>query len=564
MCGIIAVRVTDDATPYLLDGLARLGHPAGVSAATAVRTVRGGTGATRSVAGVGSARPHGGCSDRISVAHDGVVANAGRLRRTLTAQGHRFRTADDGEVVAHLVGRALAVDPDLMLAVQVATAQLEGSWAVAVLDARDGRMVVAADGSPLVAARSLLGDFVASDVAAIAPWCETFVALRDGDVVELGDAWDWSSGGVAVPVPFPTPTPFAATTPGRGDHPDHMAKEIAEQPAVVASILRRVAPHTADGSAWVRLGLPGFHRLAVVACGSSRHAGEAIAAAVRGIGGVPTDVVVASEADQAVLGPSTLVLAVSRSGETAGVLRALDVLDDRYPVLALTSTPDSSLANRADAVLDTRAGAEVGIAPTKTFTAQLVVGITAMVAAMVASGRIEPARARLLVDELADLPARLVHAEQVSADRMPLLVASVARAGGFLVTARGAALPYAAEGALKLTELSSRWAEAHPVGELQHGALALVDEGTPVVVIDQGEPDTLAAVAAVRARGGFVVTIGGAGSDVPALGPRGVGSAAWGPVEAVVPLQMLARGLALRLGCAVDKQLRSTAAVSAE
>ncbi|MGD3261507.1 hypothetical protein QT366_22625, partial [Xanthomonas citri pv. citri] len=154
---------------------------------------------------------------------------------------HVFRSDVDSEVIAHLVERALAVDPDLMLAVQIATAQLEGSWAIVVLDARDGRMVVAADRSPLVVARSARGDFVASDVGAIAEWCETFVALRDGDVVELGEAWTWSSGGITVPVPFPTPSPFAAAALDLGDHPDHMAKEIEEQPAVVSSILERVA-----------------------------------------------------------------------------------------------------------------------------------------------------------------------------------------------------------------------------------------------------------------------------------------------------------------------------------
>lgn len=604
MCGIIAARVTDDATPYLLDGLERLEYRGYDSAGVAVRTAGGGTETIRSVSRVGdlrtlvaarsgdaltgtgightrwathgivreaNAHPHADCSGRISIVHNGIIENADRLRANLERQGHVFASDVDSEVIAHLVERALAVDPDLMLAVQIATAQLDGSWAIVVLDARDGRMVAAADRSPLVVARSARGDFVASDIGAIAEWCETFVALRDGDVVELGEAWTWSSAGVTVPVPFPTPAPFAGVALDLGDHPDHMAKEIEEQATVVSAILDRVARRAADGSMWVGLGLPGFHRLAIVACGTSLNAGQVIATALRGIGGVPTDIVVASEAEQAVLPAGTLVVAISQSGETADVLRALDRFEDRHPVLALTNNVHSSLARRADAVLDCHAGPEVGVAATKTFTAQLVVGVAAAISALVASGRIDPARAAALVAELTDLPARIEHAAVVSADRIPLLVSSVREASGFLFLGRGPGLPYAAEGALKLKELSYRWAEAYPAGELKHGPLALVDESTPVVVIDHGEPRLQANIAEVRARGGFVITIGGEGSDIPALGRRAAGdlawgrsTAPWGPLEAVVPLQMLARELALQLGCDVDKPRNLAKSVTVE
>ncbi len=614
MCGIIAARVSDDATPFLLDGLERLEYRGYDSVGVAVRTAAGRIATVRSVSRVGdlralvaarsatvpagdaltgvgightrwathgavreeNAHPHADCAGRISVVHNGIVENAERLRATLERQGHVFRSDVDSEVIAHLVERALSVDPDLMLAVQIATAQLEGSWAIVVLDSRDGRMVAAADRSPLVVARSARGDFVASDIGAIAEWCETFVPLRDGDVVELGEAWSWSSEGVAVPVPFPTPSPFAPAALDLGDHPDHMAKEIEEQPGVVAEVLDRVARRTADGSTWVGLGLPPFRRLAVVACGTSLHAGQVIAGTLRTLGGLPTDIVVASEADQAVLGPDTLVVAISQSGETADVLRALDRLEDRHPVLALTNNVHSSLARRADAVLDCHAGPEVGVAATKTFTAQVVVGVSAVVSALVASGRVEPARAAALVEDLAELPGRMAAAAAVAAHRVPLLAATVREASGFLFLGRGPGLPYAAEGALKLKELSYRWAEAYPAGELKHGPLALVDDGTPVVVVDHGDPRLQANVAEVRARGGFVVTIGGAGSDLPVLERAaaadpartdlvwGRSVAPWGPIEAVVPLQMLARELALQLGCDVDKPRNLAKSVTVE
>ncbi|PYY38337.1 glutamine--fructose-6-phosphate transaminase (isomerizing) [Curtobacterium sp. MCBD17_030] len=609
MCGIIAARVADDAAPYLLDGLERLEYRGYDSAGIAVRTSTGGTETIRSVSRVGdlrtlvaarsgdpftgigightrwathgavretNAHPHADCSGRISVVHNGIIENGDLLRGQLSAQGHVFVSEVDSEVITHLVERALAVDPDLMLAVQIATAQLEGSWAIVVLDARDGRMVVAADRSPLVVARATRGDFVASDIGAIATWAETFVALRDGDVVELGESWTWSSRGEVVAVPFATPSPFAAEALELGDHTDHMAKEIEEQPTVVAEILDRIAGRVVDGSMWRSLGLAPFERVAVVACGTSLNAGQVISTALRGLGGVPTDTVVASEADQAVLTPGTLVVAISQSGETADVLRALDRFADRYQVLALTNNLHSSLARRADAVLDCHAGPEIGVAATKTFTAQVVVGVSAMISALVASDRIDRSRALALVGDMQRLPGLLAGAAEASLDRIPLLVSSVRDASGFLFLGRGAGLPFAAEGALKLKELSYRWAEAYPAGELKHGPLALVTDGTPVVVVDNGEHKIQANVAEVRARGGFVITIGGVGADVPALGRDAgrlvsrrtdvtdQGMSLWGPLESVVPLQMLARELALQLGCDVDKPRNLAKSVTVE
>jgi glutamine---fructose-6-phosphate transaminase (isomerizing) len=234
MTGIIAARVNEDAAPYLLTGLGRLAPRGYDSAGLAVRTLDRGlavvrsadripslrrgvdawTGAPRGGIGIAhtrwassgevserNAHPHLDCTGRIAVVHNGEIENAVALRELLVAQGHAFRTDTDSEVIVHLVERALAVDPDVMLAVQIATAQLQGSWAVAVLDAPTGRLVVAADGSPLVVARSPLGDFVASDVTVIAGWVESFVELEDGDVAEIGHSWTWSSRGYMVEVP---------------------------------------------------------------------------------------------------------------------------------------------------------------------------------------------------------------------------------------------------------------------------------------------------------------------------------------------------------------------------
>lgn len=611
MCGIIAARVSGDVTPFLLEGLERLEYRGYDSAGIAVRTIDRDHVVVRSTHRIGdlreqvaalprerftgigightrwathgavtdaNAHPHVDCHRRISVVHNGIVENADALRDALVRQGHVFGSDVDSEVIAHLIERSLALEPDLLLAVQVATAQLDGSWAIVVLDAQTGRMVVAAEHSPLVVARAALGDFVASDVGAIAAWAETFVPLRDGDIVELDDAWVWTNAGTSVPAPIPQRSPFAVAALELGTHPDHMSKEIAEQPAVVAGLLDRLAPHIVDGELWTGLGLAGFHRLAVVACGTSLNAGAVIASMLRTTGRVPTDLIVASEADVTVLTPGTLILAISQSGETADVLRALDRFDDRFPVLALTNNLHSSLARRADAVLDAHAGPEVGVAATKTFTAQVVVGVATMTAALVASGRIARDQARSLVGEMHRLPGLLSAAYEASSARVPLLVSGIRDATGFLFLGRGGALPFATEGALKLKELSYRWAEAYPAGELKHGPLALVTDGTPVVVVDNGEPRLQANIAEVAARGGFVITIGGADADIPALGggamrrrpaaarasDRVAGTAGWGPLESVVPLQLLAREFALQLGCDVDKPRNLAKSVTVE
>ncbi|WIB12882.1 SIS domain-containing protein [Curtobacterium sp. MCPF17_052] len=378
-------------------------------------------------------------------------------------------------------------------------------------------------------------------------------------------------------MPFATPSPFAAEALELGDHTDHMAKEIEEQPAVVAEILDRIAGRAVDGSMWRGLGLASFERVAVVACGTSLNAGQVIATALRGLGGVPTDTVVASEADQAVLTPGTLVVAISQSGETADVLRALDRFADRYQVLALTNNLHSSLARRADAVLDCHAGPEIGVAATKTFTAQVVVGVSAMISALVASGRIDRSRALALVGDMQRLPGLLAGAAEASLDRIPLLVSSVRDASGFLFLGRGAGLPFAAEGALKLKELSYRWAEAYPAGELKHGPLALVTDGTPRGrrrqrrAQDPGErrrgpcPRRLRhhhrwcrrrrTRTRTRRRPAALATDRRDRPGHVALGGR---SSPWSP------LQMLARELALQLGCDVDKPRNLAKSVTVE
>jgi glutamine---fructose-6-phosphate transaminase (isomerizing) len=343
---------------------------------------------------------------------------------------------------------------------------------------------------------------------------------------------------------------------------DFMAKEIDEQPAAVARILDELGGWIATGKLWHDLGLLAFDRLRVIGCGTSLNAGHVIGNVVRRVGDLPVSYTVASESDWEITEPGALRLALSQSGETADVLNAvLSARADDSPVLALTNNPYSTLARRADAVITCLAGPEVGVAATKTFVCQIVAGVAVMLSALVASGRASATVTRRLVDDLRRLPDQLAAAGTVAKFLVPAIAEELADATGFIFIARGSGLPYAAEGALKLKELSYRWAEHYPAGELKHGPLALVSTGTPVVVVDNAHPKLANNVAEVCARGGRVISIGHNRSTVPVLGED---SGPWGPIESVVPLQILARNLALILGLDVDKPRNLAKSVTVE
>lgn len=591
MCGIVACETVKPAARYLVEALARLEYRGYDSVGIAVSDPAGVINKVRTTARVGdlrrriselpedpagelgighsrwathgevseeNAHPHVGCTDRIVIAHNGIIENAADLRTGLTAAGHRIATAVDSEVIAHLVEDELHRG-SLDEAVGAAVQRLEGSWAIVVLDAHTRELVAAAHHSPLVVACSDEGDFVASDVAAIAPWIDTFQVLEDGDVVRLGAIPRWWRGGVPIAPPDEIPCTVATHEISLGQYPDFMAKEIDEQPEVAARVLETWSPLAADPSLWDSFGLPEVERVLIVACGTSLNAGRAIGTLLSRVGGLPHQAVVASEAHSQIVEPGTLILALSQSGETSDVLRAVDHLArSGSPVLAITNNPHSALGRRADAVMACHAGTEVGVAATKTFVAQVVAGACLALSILSAHRRIPLAHARRCADELALVPDLLAHAIGVATRSVPPLVDATRDARGFIFLGRGCGRIYADEGALKLKELTYRWAESYPAGELKHGPLALVDRGTPVLVVDDVAGRLATNIAEVRARGAHVIRIGGPGSDIPVLGlptdPHGVTSIGWcGPIGSVVAMQVFARNLAVTLGRDVDK-----------
>jgi glutamine---fructose-6-phosphate transaminase (isomerizing) len=595
MCGIIACRADGPVIEFLRTGLRRLEYRGYDSVGVAVRTCDGGiarlrtverigaldrqvlewTGpkldgvgightrwATHGVVSEGNAHPHTDCTGQISLVHNGIIENADKLRSALTLSGHRFGSDVDSEVLCHLIEDQLHLYGDLFESVETALIAVEGSWALAVLEHATKRLVVAANHSPLLVARTRYGDFATSDVAAVAEWVDEFRVLEDGDVVDLSGTDRWRNRGVNAAPSVMTRCTWHARDVGLNGYADYMAKEIDEQPEVAARLIDEMSGGIANGSLWADLELMPFDRLQVIGCGTSLNAGQVIGRLVRRLGGLPVAISVASEVGDEVVEPHTLRLAMSQSGETADVLHAVRSGALTKPaLLALTNNVHSTLARRADAVVECHAGPEIGVAATKTFVCQIIAGVAVMISALVARRRLSALAATRLVDDLKRLPDQLAASCMIAKCVVPQIADDLVSASGVVFIGRGTGLPYAAEGALKLKELAYLWTEHCPAGELKHGPLALVAEGTPVVVVDNADPKLAANIAEIRARGGNVISIGPTGSTVPVVETP---DAVWGPLESAVALQILARTLALDLGRDVDKPRNLAKSVTVE
>lgn len=596
MCGVVACKMeSSPATEYLLGALRKLEYRGYDSVGIAIQTSSGEIARLRTIeridalddlarswggpsfgsAGIGhtrwathgcvseaNAHPHADCTGRISLVHNGIVRNADELRCELIEAGHQFDSDVDSEVLSHLVEDEWRPDVDLVDAVRSALSRVDGTWGLAVFERDTSRIVVAAHRSPILLARSNHGAFAASDIAAIAEWVQEFRALDDGEVVELTST-DVDDDPLALAAAAGLrPCTWRAADVDLGSYTDYMAKEIDEQPAAVARLLDAIVGRIADGGLWTDLGLPDFTRMHVIGCGTSLNAGQVIANVLRDLGGIPAVCTVGSEAGREIAQGDALCLVLSQSGETADVLSALECPAlTGLPRLALTNQAHSTLARQADAVVSCAAGPEIGVAATKTFVCQIVAGTAVMISALAAMDRIPASRARSLTEGLRRLPDELAAACATAKCLLPPVAEELTSATGFVFVSRGTGLPYAAEGALKLKELTYLWAEHYPAGELKHGPLALIGPGTPVVAIDSADPRLHTNLCEIRARGGHVLTVGGPGSTVPVVGDPG---APWGPLAASVPLQILSRTLALALRRDVDKPRNLAKSVTVE
>jgi len=611
MCGILGYVGTRGAIQVLIEGLRRLEYRGYDSAGVAVITDDGFDvtrckGRIRDLEerlsrpypwaniGIGHTRwaTHGRPSDvnahphrsgEVVVVHNGIIENHQALRATLQAQGRTFRSQTDSEILAHLIESALQTqaDVDLSQAVRQALSQVRGSYALAVMWERHPRqIVVARRGSPLILGLGERESFIASDIPAILPYTRDVIVLEDGDVaiVEAQSRTIFDQHGQPVER-RPRRVQWDPLTAEKGGYPHFMLKEIHEQPHAVADTLAgRLDVETPE----VLLPeldvladrLDTLGRVVLVGCGTSYHAGLTAVYGYEGALRIPAVAEMASEFRYRapVLDATSLVVAISQSGETADTLAAVELARARgAPVLAVCNVLDSSLARAADAVIYTHAGPEISVASTKAFTTQVVA--LQLIGLWLSRHRNTASEAtyRTWIEQLARLPEAMVQALKVE-DHIAKMAIQYRHAQDMLYLGRGLHYPLALEGALKLKEISYIHAEAYPAGEMKHGPIALIDEEMPVLVIVHAgglREKVLANIEEVKAREGRVIALiepadteAGANADDVLSAPE-VGAAA-DPVLLAVPLQLFAYHVAVQRGTDVDQPRNLAKSVTVE
>ena len=606
MCGIVAVAAQRDCTEILLEGLRRLeyrgydsagfalidrhgglsshkclGRVAALEEAQAASPIRGGTGiahtrwATHGEPSVINAHPHI-VNDRIAVVHNGIIENHAALRERLKAEGRECVSDTDTEVIAHLVERAIASEGALLPAVQTVLPQLQGAYALAIVDREaPDTVIVARQGSPLVLGLGIGENFAGSDTLALRSVTDTFVYLEDGDVAEMtADRYQIFNSAGEVIKRIPTRLALQAEEEGLGEHEHFMLKEIFEQPARLrATVGQGSATDQAFGANAAAL-FPKVASVQILACGTSYHAGLVARHWIEALAGLPCQVEVASEFRyrQSVTLPNTLVVGLSQSGETADTLAALEHVDaDRVLArLAICNVDHSALVRASELVYLTQAGTEIGVASTKAFTTQLaaLLNLTLCLARHHAPHALSENEVAAALEEMASAAEAVLKQDA----RIKALSHRFTTKHHALFLGRGIYHPIAMEGALKLKEISYIHAEAYPAGELKHGPLALVDEDMPVVAVapdDRLMEKLRSNIEEVRARGGqlFVFASENAGYqsgpgcevlEMPACGPLA------GPIVFTIALQLLSYHVAVAKGTDVDKPRNLAKSVTVE
>jgi glutamine---fructose-6-phosphate transaminase (isomerizing) len=523
-----------------------------------------------------NAHPH--MADDVCVVHNGIIENFRELRDELIAGGAQFSSETDTEVVAHLISSELKHGSDPVRAVYHALQRLEGAFALAIVfKGHDELMVVARQGSPLAIGFGGGEMFVGSDAIALAPFTDSIAYLEDGDWAVL------TRDGVAIrdrqaqPVERPvTRSVASALLVDKGNHRHFMAKEIHEQPEVVAHTLANYIDFAANRVQMPELpfDFARLSRLSMSACGTAYYACLVGKYWFERYARLPVDVDIASEFRYrgTPLDLGGLALFVSQSGETADTLAAIRYCKEQGQTIAsIVNVRESSIARDSDLVLPTLAGPEIGVASTKAFTCQLAVLACLAIAAAKARGVISDSEETELVQSLAEVPR---HLASTLRDEGPYeaLAQDLSKARDVLYLGRGSSFPLALEGALKLKEISYIHAEGYAAGELKHGPIALIDETVPVIVIaprDNLFDKTVSNMQEVAARGGRIVMISDAEIasagcpvdlclKVPPVNPFVT------PLVYVAPVQLIAYHTAVFMGTDVDQPRNLAKSVTVE
>jgi glucosamine--fructose-6-phosphate aminotransferase (isomerizing) len=607
MCGIIGIIGKAPVTPLLVDALKRLeyrgydsagiatlvnghidrrraeGKLVNLEARLAAEPLTGtiGIGHTRwATHGKPSERnAHPIATDRVAVVHNGIIENFQELKVEMEAEGRRFDSDTDTEVVAQLITSFLERQMSPEQAMGAAMARLRGAFALAVLfSGRHDLLMGARRGSSLAVGYGDGEMYIGTDALALAPFTKRVSYLEDEDWVVLTQNGAKVYQGTQEVVREVRQSGISGAMIGKGNHRHFMLKEIHEQPAVIGDTL-----HSYLNPATRTVTLPALpvdwakvSRLTMTACGTAFYACMVAKYWFEQLARLPVEVEVASELRyrEPPMPKDGVCIAVSQSGETVDTLAAIRYAKaNGQTILAVVNVPESAIARDSHGVLPTLAGPEIGVASTKAFTTQLTVLLCAAIAAGRARGTLSEADEAKIALALIELPALVNEALNLEEQYRRISEDILAEARDVLYLGRGTSFPIALEGALKLKEISYIHAEGYAAGEMKHGPIALIDELVPVVVVAPSDSifdKTASNFEQVKARGGKLVLISDA-RGVARLGSQAAASLTLPTVDSLVapilhtiPVQMLAYYTALAKGTDVDQPRNLAKSVTVE
>ena len=609
MCGIIGYIGSKSVVPILVEGLKKLEYRGYDSAGIAVvngdqiqvRRVKGkiselekslekaplngsyGVGHTRWATHgrpcEENAHPHQDCTGSLVVVHNGIIENYLRLKRKLKEEGHTFRTETDTEVIAHLVEKYFK--GSLEEAVLHTVQEIEGAYAIAVLSTQDkGKIVAVKSGPPAVVGLGEGEYFISSDINPLLSHTQNIVFLEDEEMAVIepqGVKFSDLKGNVLKKkVDQISWSPLMIEKSG---FKHFMLKEIMEQPQVVRDTLQGRISLDSGKICLEETGISSkrlekIERVVIIACGTSYHAGLVGKCFIEALAQIPVDVEFASEYRyrDLILDEKALVIVISQSGETADSLAALRAVKEKNPLsLSICNVVNSSIARNTDRVLYTHAGPEIGVAATKTFSAQMTA--LALIALHLAQikGRLDEKTRLSFIEDLLRIPHQMENILNQS-DSIEDLALKFISFSHFLYLGRWVSFPVALEGALKLKEISYIHAEGYPGGEMKHGPIALIDEKMPTMVIvpkDRVYDKMLSNISEIKTRGGYLLAVAFEDDKeiqdrvdkvipIPPINPL------FTPFLTTLPLQLFAYYIAAKRGADVDQPRNLAKSVTVE